>query len=394
MSLIVQPSPVSTPCERTRLLDRQISSISEIEFRHRYGVTYEEFTYISIKSKKEHGIEKTVGRCSVVSLPWPQFPVSSKAFRYAALAVASLREITGTNKAGTPDTLEYLSECYKHLQIAITNYSLVEVIVASYTMFLYQCIQVFEKSDCLDPMLTYLNGLCEAVHLSKQRGNCTPNDWRLVNNLWCASFHALQHVYSTLADPNPPLESELIRLEKLDNVFRNFSTVQLHCLDNIPYEPSGGDIQTQYTPMMRYYRRYLCFYLDYWLATRKHPFIDANSGSHHCVERSLQHILEQIRLSTGEQVFNVRKSAAKSEDIKAALLVGFAKLLEIKFFTESAVNHEYIQCAYDLYRLCQFAVVLNLEPFEVLPLTRYLFWIGLFLTKTIDIFGRLSNPRR
>ena len=69
-----------------------------------------------------------------VTAPWPEFPLSSKPFRYAALAFASSQR---TGNDTNSDTLKYLAKFYKYTKEVIVASSLVEVAVASYTILLY-----------------------------------------------------------------------------------------------------------------------------------------------------------------------------------------------------------------------------------------------------------------
>ena len=372
--------------------DRQylalIRVLSEIQFSHRNGVAFEQYTDINVRSIDVNRPEASLRGCDIVSLPWPKFPLSSRAFRFAALAFASSNMEGDHTDSKTPN---YLAKFFKYIQEALQEKKFTEIGIACYTMILYHCITIFDDPSSFESMLTHLGGFCKVV-IELKRRTMSNDQNNLFDVLWDAAFHVLQHIYWARAKPNTQqLQQELFIVEKVHEVFQNFAVLHELALTPPIQDPAARSVP-HYTPLTQFRRRSLCFYLDYFLTVRKQSIIEKSTDwTQSPVVRSLRQTLQKIQRESGMQDIPFRSSALPLENAKAALLVAFAKLLEDVFFTSPNDKLQIIHSAYALYRLCQTAILLPWSNHQSLPLTRYLFWTGIFVTQAIDPVGMTTN---
>ena len=356
-----------------------ISIISGVQIQHLNGVVHEKYTKIHITNTSDiNGSVFHVTGCDVVSLPWPKFSLSSKSFLFAALAFVSLRDSKGelTNE----QTFNYLSKFYHHVRESIQQGSIVEVIVACYTIILFHCRTIFDQPDSFESMLIHFGGMCKAIIASGEDNRSNFGD------LCDAAFHVLQHIYWARAQPDPQdLRQELQLLENVYAVFQNFA--ELHMYPPLSSVRDSGI--PLYTSATRFHKRSLCVYLDCYLALRKEAIIDqTRSWRESTITIALHQTLRQIQLESETQNVRLGTSVFPLDDAKAVLLCGFATLLEQALFMPSNPTSELVQSADALYNVCQAAILLNWSNHSSMPMTRYLFWIGLVLTKNVNHIGK------
>jgi hypothetical protein len=92
-----------------------------------------------------------------VSLHLPQFPLSSKPFRYASLALAASQT---DNTNSETDMLLYLGEFYRHIQGAIRASSHVEVLMSSYVILLREYALTTPSQEAF---FVFFGGFCRSV---------------------------------------------------------------------------------------------------------------------------------------------------------------------------------------------------------------------------------------
>ena len=384
---LLMPTPSDELLNSSDLLYLQsVASFSDFQLQHHNIVALKNYTTIRVRSKDmvtAHGYQP---ECDVVILPWHNFHMSSKAIQYAVLTLASSRIAFGDkNPKDDGATWRYLDKFYKYTREAIQEHALAEIVIACYTAILYHCNTVFECPDSFEAMLIHLGGLAKAMITLKSRGTTTGHE-KLFDELWAAAFHLLQHIYWALAEPNPrDLQCEIKVMEKVHDVFQTFATLNVLSFVTGP----AAAYKSVYTPMIQFRKRALWFYLDYYLALRKQgsPSLQSPTATF------LRCLLRDIQIETAGQGFQSRSSHFPMEDGKVALLGAFAKLLEDTLFINTENNHQTIQSAYTLYQVCQMASLLPWSQHHSQQLTRYLFWVGLFLTKNIDATGRSALHR-
>jgi len=176
--------------------------------------------------------------CSGIIFEWPDFHLSSKAFRYAALALSS--SIMETRKIYGPKivAVDYLTKFYKYMRDAIEAKSIAEILFAS-------CIMVMESwlKDDLPTLVTHFTGLSAAYSLVRDGG--------LSTTVMQTCFDMLFDTYFRQS----PLDSTQVKVcRDIDTIIRTFLTIPA----------ISGD------PRVRpFLTRYLYFYMDHYLLERR-----------------------------------------------------------------------------------------------------------------------------
>ena len=127
-----------------------------------------------------------------VQFPWPNFPLSSKAFRYAALALSTASACI--SDYDNPDLFSYLAKFYRYIKEAIDSSSHIEVIVASYAAMLCN----FKMSEAFETTLTYFNGICQSYSqlLARRSGTILgPEICSTITPLLLGSLRTLELAY-------------------------------------------------------------------------------------------------------------------------------------------------------------------------------------------------------
>ena len=345
-----------------------------------------------------------------IVLPWPQFPVSSKPFRYAALTFASA--LAGNKMSH--DTCFYLSRFYKYTREAIAASSLVEVAVASYAILLFH----YSAADSFDHMFIHFEGICERIIHIQDR--IFSDNLDFLRELWESAFQAMQRViWAGIPATWEVTETELQKLFKVFSITRNMSFIE-----DGPDEDINDLTKEQRHARLDFLECLLAFYLDYYLALKTYSDISKNSAFITLVGDSLRDVIRQIiRTMRGavivrsllglvtedlylcaafdilptlsEQPNLVLPAEASYDDVKAALLFGWARLLNdflIPVTTEphDSVCSTRVTSSVVLWRLCRMAFANDTfaQHPSGLSLTRALFWIGLSITKRESPFGK------
>lgn len=187
-----------------------------------------------------------------VAVPWPDFRLSSKVFRYAALTLSSTITSSTTYDSNGADS-NYLAKFYEYMREAIEAKSILEVFVASYVMVMDSW---FQAKD-LQTIFTFCKGMSTAYSLLMDGVSATAtytvsNARRLMRGLDCMVFETyfLQ----------PPLETtEVTIYQELDTHIRAWAPSTWHDIIGLNY--------------------YLRLYIDCYLFERRTrvPFIQTSS---------------------------------------------------------------------------------------------------------------------
>ena len=362
-----------------RICLESISAISHLRLQHHNGVASSNYTTMSFCGVDVIAAQNgTKLGCDTVWLPLPNFPMSSKPFRYGVLTLASAQ----FHKDNEAESLAYLNKFYRYTREAFHDDSVTELVPASYMAILHCSLHLTRES--FDIMLTHLIGLARAaLHLNRTgKSNTYQSQF---NELYKAAFHLLQHLYIALARQPPLFQQDFAIMAKVHETFQTFK--DLHRPPFLmPTEPS-----LKYTCLTQFRKRALVFYLDYYLALRKQT-----TGPEREMFQSVSSLLTQLLVDIKternfQEDFRLRLSESQTpfEDMKAALLATFALFLEsLLYLPLPGPYFPIMQTAYRLFHLCQIASLLPWTTHESHPLTRYLFWVGLILRKDIDALGK------
>ena len=334
-----------------------------------------------------------------LTVPFPEFPLSSKPFRYAALALAS------SHKEGNADTLMYLAKFYKYMKEAIDASSIVEVAVASYMIVLY----AYKGHECFSTVLVHFKGMCHAfIRLKQSKYRMGIREVPHMQTLWHGALQTLYLVFWGRPHHTSPLQSEEFKLlGELDNVLQ-FSSAMLSSVDNSQIHSSWRTCEALGC--------YLAFYLDHYLALRNRRAankdirrIPSITASLHNILRQIIHLVPQIpearemlyQASDASSYWNCENDPVQSgslayhstlngpdydfRDKQAAMLFAFAKLIESVFVIDVNKTLAITSAVF----LCRICAMLFYQQSEVCcSRTRALFWSGLVLTKSSHPVGK------
>jgi len=339
------------------------------------------------------------------AFPWPDFNLSSTAFRFAALAFASY---VPESEIST-HTLRYLDKAYKYVREAVSSSSLVEVAAASYVILLYEYV----SSESLEKLLVLFKGLCSAL-MALQFATLPPSDRTLLYNLWHNSVQAIRRASWALKEAKVSVsEQELSLLAEMHKILASTSFMfsLLSSFDVTQPTHACMDVETL--------ESYLSMYWDYYLAVRNdipNRLQDSQSSFGKRVvfiETSIREIFHLIHffvlqqptagllitqatrhVSTETNFFDypelVLPTGAKYENVKAAVLFCWAKVLENAMVrsTHSYGNLAAVHSSIVLLRLCRSGFFLSPEGWSGYSITRSLFWCGLNLTNQVSPSGK------
>jgi hypothetical protein len=122
-----------------------------------------------------------IGR-NTFKIPVPDFPLSSRVFRYALLSFAASRVPPVQT---TSDKYEYLAKFYTYAHEALGSSSLLELVMASYIMLMH------EFSFCNEPLqepshlLTYFAGIWHSVVQLGQKSSTETNPYIVIIKILC-----------------------------------------------------------------------------------------------------------------------------------------------------------------------------------------------------------------
>ena len=347
-----------------------------------------------------------------MAIPWPEFPLSSKAFRYAVLTFASSQLEGDQNNT---NTLEYLEKFYKYVNEAIEASSFTEIVVACYTILLYS----YMSHESFETSLIHFKGLSKVYsNLREVQSASAIRRLTQLDVLWRGGLQAILRKFWNRPQSKhlPPGEHSL-----LVDLFK-----VLRCTSYSLFPDSGVhdlSINSSYT-RVETLGCYLSIYWDYYLALHMLPSHERDAKLFHCVRNSIYETLHQIidlipRLLNARELLCQAREDVRSwrpdstilptdyldhssiqfphqftfEDERAALLYAYAKLIHIFVSMPNGNSNRMIPSALLLCRLCASALTGHLpfkSPFG-LQMTRYLFTVGLVLTKSVYPAG--ENPR-
>ena len=182
-----------------------------------------------------------------LNVGWLDFHLSSKVFRYAALALASTMQSSKTydsNGAGS----DYLAKFYKYMGEAIEDKSILEIFIASYIMV----IDSWFQGNDLQTIFTYCKGMHVAYSL-------------LTDGVSATATYPVSYIRPFMLSVNdrifenyflrPPSETTELKLcEELDTLVRALQTSLA----------IGSDVDDLFT-----FNKYLRLYIDCYLLERR-----------------------------------------------------------------------------------------------------------------------------
>lgn len=341
-----------------------------------------------------------------IHVPWPDFPLSSKAFRYATLALSTATASTSNSNYDSPDLFRYLAKFYKYIGQAIQSSSYIEVLVASYTAMLCG----FKTGQPLETILIYFDGICQAY--SQLVVGCSGGtlDSKLcftITPLLLGSLRTLELAYLA-RDPCATGDQDLITQvrDSLQGLAlwlcsrSRFSLLPLAVNPTVRLEGLG------------YYLR--LYFDDYLAAKRRH-----NHSGRPAVTDSLRQVISEImaivpQMAKGRKLLqdamdegrdwpwlhnravNVRINTwnIDLEGQDCALLFAFAAAIE-DAINKSEADVEIPECIVSpSLLLCHVSALIWHEtlgiPCKSFSLTKYIFWAGLWLPSSVD--GRGTSP--
>jgi hypothetical protein len=211
----------------------------------------------------------------------PSFTLSSKAFRYAYLAVAAAQS---TRPKTNPDALEYIGKFYTYGKEAIEKSSEVELIVASYMAMLHERMQGFDDPNRLGNIHLHFRGMWNAVKRMGCRISPPTILHRLVIQRVCrASFVLITEKYLYKSQFGVRAEDSQLP-EKLQEALE--LTVDVIC----------SDFPFQGTEVNRIYLLEDCFeeFLSNYLFLRTLPTTSQTEIKTCAAARSLQQVIQKI----------------------------------------------------------------------------------------------------
>lgn len=336
-----------------------------------------------------------------MAIPWPQFTLHSRPFRFAVLAISSSILEGEDNKI---HTFTYLSQYYKFAQEAIQASSLLEVVAASYTILLYS----YMGDESFETLFVHFKGLSSGIALLHEKSG---NEVKWVEVLWRAGLQLLLRKFWKRN------QFKYIPKGELELLIELYRILQERTSHSVFTDPSieGPWTNSSYT-RLEILGCCLSMYWDLYLAFQKVRSLERDVKLLRSLVESIKHTLEEIldlvrNLPNPRELLRQAEADVRSwwsestevpgedmrspkihcphqitfEDDRAALLYAYAKL--IKIFIQLPAHTDISCCvssALLLCRLCAPAVTGYLarsSPFA-LQMTRYLFWTGLVLQKT------------
>jgi hypothetical protein len=352
---------------------------------------------ISWEKEKPSGPVRTM-------FPWPQFPMSSKPFRYASLAFAC-------GKRGIVDDieiLEYRSKAFHYAQEAINKRSLVEAAMAIYGILLTE----HAANDGFQEVTRHFKGFCAVLqHLKAEE--LSARECKLLQRTFWGALKALRIAGWASLDPGSPISSE--QLDTQIGISTSLQHTSLDFLCSVNYESVTG-IDYEYTERMDALEHYLLIYLDTYIGLLTFRAPDTNIPGYNSeiesIEIAILRIMDDLtlhipqlpgaaRLLGWASNFALKVEVItelpcyrilKFDGIRGALLYAWVKVLQC-LINRSATGTG--QCmavteARALYRLTSMLLPKEADFTKWLPISRSLFWSGLILTKDVDTAGTVS----
>jgi hypothetical protein len=349
-------------------------------------------------------------RCKTLAFWWPEFPLSSKLFRYAALSIASSQYAGGKLNL---DTMHYLQNFYCTAKETMMVSSLREIIFASYAMQLYT---IAASDEPLTALLVHFKGMCEAVYalLSQE---LAPSQFlstaSSVLALWMMGLYVLDQLYWASVEPtNDNSQNSVTNIaDKMYEVLD--CPASMACLNFVFIKATRSRIWIQYHEALRVY---FAFHLDLWLEktfnsrSRRDPIPSTSFqhilrlileqtpqavesiGTQEILDDSLDQLLPLVSFSSTRPVLLSSPDAALLEspnlyDMKAMLFVACATLTrEIQKHTNNGDNTTgaVISAANKIALLCAAALASPLSQTRGLWVCRSLVWAGIILTRFVN----------
>jgi hypothetical protein len=223
--------------------------------------TASEFGFLGTLAKRRYHVEINLVPLGVITvtttitqfLPsWPDFPYTSKVFRFASLAFC-----TGLRNTNDWRIQGYLRLFHQYMHDAIDNKSVEEILFGSYAAMMF-CVQMnYQFHD----ICILFGGICDTASLWRDKLQHHPGiteDLRTVDTVLFVSTETLRVAYFTSRDPLSDIDIDLIRgisenLQKVAGWHYRSPTPQPHFV--------------KLTRLDLYWK----FYLDIYLFSMQHP---------------------------------------------------------------------------------------------------------------------------
>lgn len=348
-------------------------------------------------------IPHAIGRGFMV--PWPDFPLSSKPFRYAVFALSS----HSRRSAHTQNCVNNLAKFYKYINEAIEASSLMEVFMSSYAALLYS----YQYEQRFESAFTFFEGICLAYsQLAQQssnscngRGNAITINLTLIGSLMTFLGSYLRRDFYTSEDFQP-----LWRVHtNLQLLLPWVSSIAHVCISRQVVDSFGGQVYEQLLALDYLFKFHLHQYL-----TVKERFNLARETEIQEVTASLRQVICQIialvpRMESFQRVMHFamnnflpwpwvphprRRFPRMELDVRnreqnSILLFGLATVIEGMINQSDLGTHtNYNSNISPALLLCRLRVLLGEggSSFAIQE-PRLYFWAALRLTSHVDLAG-------
>ena len=341
-------------------------------------------------------------------VPWPDFPLSSKPFRYAVFALSSRSE----QSSRTHQCVNNLAKFYKYINEAIETSSFMEVFMSSYAALLhsYQSEQRFES------VFTFFEGICLAYsQIVKQLSNsCNDRGRAITVNL--TLIGCLRTFLGSYLRRDFYAAEDFQLLWKLHTNLQILlpwaSTISHVCISQKVVDSSGQQIYEQLLALDYLFRFHLHQYL-----TVKGRFNLARETEIQEVTSSLRQVLCQIialvpRMESFQRVMHFAMNDfipwpwmphprrrlpsmqfyVNNQEQDSILLFGLATVIEGMINQSDLGTHpNYSSNISPAHLLCRLRVLLREGRWSFgVEEARFYFWAALRLMSDVDIAGNHS----
>lgn len=368
--------------------------------------TRSEFGFLGNLLRRGYHVEiyiAPVGPSAVVTtisqiLPyWPDFPYTSKVFRFASLAFC-----TAVFDRNDRRIFRYLERFHHYMNEAIDQKQLEEILFGSYAALMFYV----QKGHGLRDICTFIEGICEAASLCQQElqtSAANATSLLTVDFVLFVSLETLRLAYFTSPDPLYGIDLELIR--RISASLRKVS--KWH----------GRTWPTVSALQLFKYDLYLKFYLDIFLVTMLHPESLEVLHATNALQGILRDIINLVPyFSQPWKVISIAMDDSLSwpwlsKDVmmrqelpeirnfefecwKTAFIYGLAKvLIDLLGQAQTEPNRDDISSPILLCRLYALTMSGTRWPWQWPCMARNLFWAGLALNKETDEPGNEERTK-
>lgn len=335
---------------------------------------------------------------------WPQYPILSKAFRYAALEFACRNQGIADNR----EVFEYHGKFLCYTQKALNERSFVEAAIAIYAKVLNESA----ATEGFAEVMRHFTGLCTVLK-QLNPAETSAEECQLLKRVFQGALKVMRVAFWASHDPEDRLSDK--QLNELISLCRTLQLTPLSLLGFPNYGPAPI-VNNERTELTNGLECQLFFYLDTYLGllTRHSGGIEASSTSNiDSLELALLNTIEILALlipqnpvvarilgwansnpqERNEDVMQLIRTA-HLDDIKAVFLFAWIKLLRSLIYRSTSATGAAMatSAAMALYGLN--VAITDQEPKNTsalpcpwFPISRSLFWSGVVVTREVDPAG-------